>query len=153
MDTPQDRQELSFVELPANMESWDDLIGTIRHLIDQQLPESSKSYGLMLSTEELLSNMIRESGKAMNHSGSPVLIRIRCVLYPRLPTPRLDVVISDNGPYFDPHFDQVPSSMPDIPVRDRPIGGLGLFLVKSSVDEATYQRVDDRNCYTLSTYL
>jgi anti-sigma regulatory factor (Ser/Thr protein kinase) len=153
MTNHQDRQELAVVELPASMDSWDDLIGSIRHLIDQQLPESPKSYGLMLSAEELLSNMIREAGQAEDGSGAFVSIRIRCFLYPRLPTPHLDVEISDNGPYFDPKFDQLPSSMPDIPVRDRPVGGLGLFLVKSSVDKALYERVDDRNCYTLTTYL
>ena len=50
----------------------------------------------------------------------------------------LVVEVSDDGPAFDPLA--VPDPRVDLPVTDRPIGGLGIYLVKRLVDAVTYQR-------------
>lgn len=55
-------------------------------------------------------------------------------------------VIDKGGP-FNPMESPVPDTQ--APVEDRPIGGLGLFLVKKIVDEITYERDGDRNHLTL----
>ena len=36
-----------------------------------------------------------------------------------------------------------------LPVEERPIGGLGIFLVKNIMDEVTYRRIDGRNELTM----
>ena len=40
---------------------------------------------------------------------------------------------------------------PDITLsaEDRPIGGLGIFLIKKIMDEVSYQRVDERNVFIM----
>ena len=57
------------------------------------------------------------------------------------------IVITDEGTAFDP----LAKEDPDISLdeKGRPIGGLGIFIVKNVMDEVTYQRVDNKNVLTL----
>ena len=59
----------------------------------------------------------------------------------------LTFTISDAGAPFDPTA--VPDADTTLPAEDRPIGGLGLFLVRNLVDTMHYDRVNDRNILTL----
>ena len=60
----------------------------------------------------------------------------------------LTMEISDDGRPFDPFADAPPPDLEsDIP--DRPIGGLGVYLVQKMMDEARYRREDGRNKLTL----
>ncbi|MBQ7530969.1 MAG: ATP-binding protein [Paludibacteraceae bacterium] len=55
--------------------------------------------------------------------------------------------ISDSGIAFDP----TQQKEPDITqgVEERPIGGLGIFLVRQIMDEIRYERKEDKNVLTL----
>ena len=57
---------------------------------------------------------------------------------------RVTVEISDDGRPFNPLLDQ---ETPDIsaPLGNRPIGGLGIHLVRSMMDEMWYSREDGKN--------
>lgn len=64
---------------------------------------------------------------------------------------RLTLVLDDEGTAFDPlqHAD------PDITqsIEERPIGGLGILLVKQMMDDVTYNRQDGHNILTLTKQL
>lgn len=51
--------------------------------------------------------------------------------------------VEDEGQAFNP-LDR-PAPDVDMPIEDRPIGGLGIYLVKQVMDEVTYQRHDGKN--------
>ncbi|NJN45739.1 MAG: ATP-binding protein [Candidatus Competibacteraceae bacterium] len=55
--------------------------------------------------------------------------------------------VKDNGIAFNP-LEATPPDL-DLPVEDKPIGGLGLHLVSQFIDELDYQRADGWNCLTL----
>ena len=55
----------------------------------------------------------------------------------------LDFILSDKGTPFDPT--KVPEADVTLPVEDRPIGGLGIFLIRKIMGEVTYQRIDGEN--------
>ena len=57
------------------------------------------------------------------------------------------VEVSDNGKPFNP-LDQ---PQPDVnqPLQDRPIGGLGIHLMRHFIDELTYRRQAGRNILTM----
>lgn len=142
------RQLLGSLERPASMDAWDELIGFIQAQVEQALPDSRKSYGVLLASEELLSNMVRVAEES-SATPTPVDIRLRAWLVGEGGT-TFELEISDNGTPFDPQFERIADTMPDIPIEERPIGGLGLYLVKSSVDQASYSYQDGRNTYHLS---
>ena len=56
----------------------------------------------------------------------------------------LTMEIVDNGRAFDP-LTETPEPDLDSAVGDRPIGGLGVYLVKQYMDELDYRRSDGRN--------
>ena len=57
---------------------------------------------------------------------------------------RVTVEISDDGRPFNPLLDQ---ETPDVsaPLGDRPIGGLGIHLVRTMMDEMWYSRENGKN--------
>ena len=57
------------------------------------------------------------------------------------------VVFSDKGLPFNPLAQQEPDV--NQPVSERPIGGLGIFLVKKTMDSVDYRREDGRNILTI----
>lgn len=60
----------------------------------------------------------------------------------------LVTVVEDDGRAFDP-FHDAPEPDLSLDLPDRPIGGLGVHLVKALIDQVSYERRDDRNCVTL----
>jgi anti-sigma regulatory factor (Ser/Thr protein kinase) len=61
---------------------------------------------------------------------------------------RLIVEFVDDGQPFDPLTGPLPDL--DLPAETRPIGGVGIAIVRALVDETSYRREGDRNYLTLS---
>ena len=60
----------------------------------------------------------------------------------------LMVVLEDDGIAFNP-LTSTPEPDLDASIEERRIGGLGVYFVKTLMDEATYERVGNRNRITL----
>ena len=60
-------------------------------------------------------------------------------------------VISDKGKPFDPTQKEAPDIT--LPAEDRPIGGLGIHLVRQIMDSVTYEYAGDKNILTLKKKL
>ncbi|MDE2963568.1 MAG: ATP-binding protein [Acidobacteriota bacterium] len=61
---------------------------------------------------------------------------------------RLTIEIADSGKAFDPLTD-APVPDVDAPMDERPVGGLGVYLVRNMMDDMQYRRENDRNFLTL----
>ena len=61
--------------------------------------------------------------------------------------PSVDITFIDNGIPYDP----LTKEDPDITLsaEERPIGGLGIFMVKKSMDDVRYEYLDGHNILTL----
>lgn len=92
-----------------------------------------------LAVDELLTNVIRH-GFA---SGSRHDIKLRIELEDR----QLTATIEDDGREFNP-LDYPPIN-DALPVEDRPLGGLGIHLVRSLVTGMNYERRDQKNVLTI----
>lgn len=55
----------------------------------------------------------------------------------------LEIKIIDSGKPFDPTLKPDPDTT--LPVDARPIGGLGILLIKKIMDSVSYQRKENRN--------
>ncbi len=93
--------------------------------------------------DELLNNAVRH-GLARREGGE---MTIEAELRPD----RLSVTLTDDGPPFDPFAMAPPPTA--LAVEDRPIGGLGIHLVRQLMDEVGYQRRGDRNVVILAKLL
>lgn len=140
------------VELPASMDSWDDLFGFVQSEADRCLGGDAKEYRLVLACEELISNIIRYN-EGCADDGSVVTVRIRSELLAGDASLTYQLQISDNGKEFDPRFETLDTSLAEVPIEKRKVGGLGLFLIKTSVDHVAYRYEDKRNLYTIETDL
>ena len=60
---------------------------------------------------------------------------------------RMKFVITDEGVPFDPTTSK--EIDPTLPVEDRPIGGLGIMLVRNLMDSINYERTNGKNVLTL----
>lgn len=61
---------------------------------------------------------------------------------------RLTIVITDTGIAFNPLARQEPDLT--LSLEERPIGGLGIYLVKQLMTEVTYNRSDGKNILTMT---
>ena len=61
------------------------------------------------------------------------------------------VVFSDEGIPFDPLAQQAPDT--SLPLMDRPVGGLGIFLVKKTMDAMAYEYKFSQNVLTIEKKL
>lgn len=60
----------------------------------------------------------------------------------------IEVELADNGAAYNP-FDEAPPPVLTGDIDDRPIGGLGVYLVRQLMDEVGYRREDGWNRVTL----
>lgn len=60
---------------------------------------------------------------------------------------QLIFLLTDNGLSFDPT--QMKDADITSSIEDRPIGGLGIFLIRSIMNEVSYQRLDGQNQLTM----
>jgi anti-sigma regulatory factor (Ser/Thr protein kinase) len=88
-----------------------------------------------LVLEEALSNVIFYAYEA--GSSQEIHIEIEYV------APRLKITIKDTGKAFDPTQKEDPNL--HLPVEERPIGGLGIFLMRKIMDEISYERLGKEN--------
>lgn len=94
---------------------------------------------LNVALDELLANAFSH-GLAGRDAGE---VTVEVELDPQ----RLTVTVTDDGPPFDPFGQDTPDTT--LSVEDRPIGGLGLHLVRALVDDVSYQRRDGCNVVVL----
>lgn len=60
---------------------------------------------------------------------------------------QLIFLLSDSGMSFDPT--RVPEPDVTLPLEERPIGGMGVFLIRKIMNEVTYERIDGENKLTM----
>lgn len=127
--------QASFQKSFSSLDSVFTFVGT--GLDELQIPGDA-SFAAQLAIEELFTNMVKYGSQ----TDDEVEISLQ------RDGPRLVVVITEHG---DLPFD--PTSAPDVdvslPLAERNVGGLGIHLVRSLIDEITYSHGEGRNCITL----
>lgn len=124
------------ITVPGKLDS----LTAIRHYVEAAAAEhgldTRKGYRLKLAIDEIATNAITY-GYANVRDGN-------LLLHAWSDGDALVVVLEDSGPAFDPRTKEAPSNL-DAPLEQRAIGGLGVFLAVTSVDEYRYQRFNGKN--------
>ena len=107
--------------------------GDANALPDQQV------YMINLALDELITNMVTYGLRGVDRPKIEITLQVTDTM--------LSLYMVDNGQKFDP----TESRKPDLssPVDERPIGGLGLHLIKTFADRVQYEYSEGRNRLTL----
>jgi serine/threonine-protein kinase RsbW len=100
---------------------------------DHAIPQA-KTMELILALDEVVTNVISYGGLAPSDT---IAVTID------LGDDALSAAVEDHGSAFDPLNDAPPHETGSL--EERPMGGLGLHILRSIVKELSYQRVDGRN--------
>jgi len=103
------------------------------------LPDAMRS-DLLVVTDEIVSNLLKYGGLPRE--------RVELEVRASIEQGALTLQFADNGRPFDPL--SAPPPALELPVKQRPIGGLGIHLVRSLTDKQRYARSDGRNVLVLT---
>lgn len=112
--------------LEHRLESRLSALETLAAAVSAALPERADlAFKVNLCLEEIIANIIRHGlGGAPGHE---IRVRLSCA------GDRLEVTVEDDAPRYDP-FAQAPVPDLELDLERRPVGGLGVHLVKTLMD-------------------
>ena len=123
-----------------NIEATIDNIPTVTAWVDEQLEAldcpMKAQMQIDIAIDELFSNIARY---AYNPETGPATVRVEVTENP------LAVVITfiDKGIPYDPLKKEDPNT--NLPIEERDEGGLGIYMVKKTMDDIAYEYVDGQN--------
>jgi len=127
------------IEIENRVEELAVLAGKIDELAEKWSLSMPLTMNINLVLEEAVSNVIFY---AFNDPDKH-LIQISLSLENKT----LTLEITDDGISFNPLSRLAPDV--SLPVEERPIGGLGILLIKKMMDQVSYSRVNNQNRLTL----
>lgn len=115
--------------------------GFVAAFVSEQGIAADDAARILILLEELLTNLAKYGYPDGAEPG-----RAEIVL--ALNGSQLEIEFIDDGCAFDPLAVPLPNL--DAPLEERPIGGLGLHLLRSLADRVSYERINDKNVIRLS---
>ena len=119
-------------------------VDTVIDFIDEQLVEygcgMKEKMAIDVAADELFTNI---ASYAYNLEKGNVTVRVEVFEDPLT----VEITFIDNGVPYDPLAKADPDTT--LSVEDRPIGGLGIFIVKKSMDAVNYEYKEGRNILTI----
>lgn len=132
---------LSALQVGASIDAIAEATSWLSELAEEEGWPQSVSFGLELSLEEALTNVVSYGFKSVSHDPE---IRLECY---GLPDGRVVVRILDNGVAFDPTQLKEPEAAASL--EEAKIGGHGVQLMRRFLESLAYERVDGQNRLTL----
>ena len=130
-----------------NIEAKISNLGKVLAFIDQELENAGcgmkAAMQINIAVEELFVNVAHY---AYAPGTGEIEISIRIIDDPKM----AEIVLSDTGIPYDPLAKEDPDVT--LSAERRKIGGLGIFMVKKSMDLMTYEYKDGHNIVTISKY-
>lgn len=128
------------VRLRGSLEDLEAVHRAISRLAREAAVAESTTVPLRLALDELITNVVEHAFRGRSDPHLELDLRFEAGT--------LQATVEDNGPPFDPTVH--PPVDTDAAVHERPIGGLGLHLVRRCVDEMHYLRAGERNRLTVA---
>ncbi|MFI7011964.1 ATP-binding protein [Streptomyces sp. NPDC050145] len=127
------------LRIPADLGSLDAVAAFVLALGDRAGLAQSQLYRLRLAADELATNIVMHG-----YRGAPGEIAVDG----GIGDDQVWVRFEDDAPAFDPRQGMQPPAL-DVPLAERQIGGLGVYLAFTAVDSFEYELVAGRNVSTL----
>lgn len=125
--------------LPASLDALDPIAAYIVEAATKAGLDPRSAYNLRLAVDEIATNIITHGYEEAGLHGD-------ITVSGDLSEASLTVVLEDSGIPFDPLSQELPSEDDlKLPLEERSIGGLGIYLVLKGVDAFRYERVGEHN--------
>jgi anti-sigma regulatory factor (Ser/Thr protein kinase) len=134
--SPLDSRRLS---IPATDEGIRTALDALAALAASCGLSKAVTWPVEVSLDEVLANVVRHGLEGRGDASVEIEMRLDPATVP----PVCEVRVADDGPAFDPLA--LPEADTSLGVAERPIGGLGMTLVRRLMDEVEYERRDGRN--------
>lgn len=121
------------------MENLDRLMKSILGFLRGKGFPEERIQEVELASEEALVNIIRHGFPGRE----PGEVEVRCRTDD---DEQVEIAFLDDGVPFDPTSRSRPDL--DLPVEERQVGGLGVFLIRKLINETRYRREGGRNIFT-----
>ena len=125
------------LKIPAKLENLQKMFDYIREASSRQGFAEEQINKIQLACEEALVNVISYAYPSKNGD-----LEIIC----NNKESSLEIVIIDRGIPFDPLSIPAPDIL--LPLEQRKIGGLGIFMIRELMDAVAYKRDGNRNVLT-----
>lgn len=130
--------ELAF---DADIEALQTVQAAVERFAEAEALPAKTAYALSLCLEELLTNIVMHGRQ---ESGGATRVGVRVAVA----GPEVEVRIDDDGRAYDPTTTPEPDL--DALLDDRPIGGLGVHLVRQLASRFEYRHEEGRNRVTIA---
>jgi anti-sigma regulatory factor (Ser/Thr protein kinase) len=111
----------------------------VEEFVAAQRLSGETGYALALTLDEVVANVIRHG----YDDDAEHIIRVRLWLEGDL----LSVQVADDGVAFNPLL--APDPDLTLPIEQRPVGGLGIHIIRTMMDDIDYRRANGQNLLTL----
>lgn len=128
------------LSLPATDEGVRAALDALEALAAAHGLTKALTWPLEVSLDEVLANVVHHG---LAERGAKARLEVELSLDTGVEPPVCEVLVVDDGPEFDPLAAPEPDTT--LPLAERPIGGLGITLVRRLMDEAEYERREGRN--------
>ena len=130
-------KELTIEATPENVD-------TVIEFVDEQLEEygcgMKEQMAIDVAIDELFANIAHY---AYNPETGYATVQVDVLKDPL----SVEVTFIDHGKQYDPLAKEDPDTK--LSIEDRPIGGLGILIVKKSMDSVNYEYKDGKNILTI----
>ncbi|MCC8027673.1 MAG: ATP-binding protein [Clostridium sp.] len=116
--------------VPARMEYMDGVLEAFRGYLEELDCPEEIALRLEIALEELFTNIASYA-----YEREPGQVRLSCRLNPD--GKELEMEVEDRGAAFNP-LDRAGPDF-DLPIGERPVGGLGIYMVRQFVDKMEYE--------------
>ena len=127
------------LEIAADINNLDEVLAFIDADLEENDCPPKTQMQLDVAIEELFVNIAHYSGSE------------KAIIQTEINSEIASITFIDSGVYYDP----LAKPDPDVTLsaEEREIGGLGIYLVKKSMDSINYERKDDKNILTITKRL
>lgn len=134
------RVETRQLSVPATDDGIRTALDALQALLAAHGLSKAVTWPAEVSLDEVLANVVRHG---LPGRGEEARVDLELRLDAGAEPPVCEVVVTDDGPAFDPLGAPEPDTSRG--VEERPIGGLGIALVRKLMDEAHYERREGKN--------
>lgn len=128
------------ITLASELAELSRLVATVNEFCRRSAAPSADTSALHLALEEIVTNVITHG-----YHGDPTQSLTVTLEAPA--TDRIRAVVTDNAAAYNPLAR--PGVNTALPLEQRPVGGLGVHLVRRLMDVCHYERRDGRNLFTI----